>query len=125
MDQEECYRWGEIFSSPWDSLLAQMSDRATALGLIQEQLDSVIIWRKDSSEECRWIFMNDPSDVENVRAIFNNDDNVRSPACFVVVRQPDPSDARGDIIFDIFRLNARSLLWHFNRVYTRPVTRSD
>jgi len=60
----------------------------------QEEEDGVLIWRRDSSEECRWSFIS------------------------------DPSDSRGDIIFDIFRLNAQSLLWHFNRVYTRPVSNS-
>ena len=49
MDQEECYRWGEIFAEPWDSLTAQMSDRAAAMGLAQEEGDGVLIWRKDSS----------------------------------------------------------------------------
>jgi len=30
MDEEECYRWGEIFAEPWDSLVGQMSDRIVA-----------------------------------------------------------------------------------------------
>ena len=124
MDEEECFRWGEIFAEPWDSLVGQMSDRAAAMGLVQETRDSTLIWRNDSSEECRWIFINDPSDIESVRAVYNNDENLRSPACFVVVRQPDPSESRGDIVFDIFRLNPQSLLWHFNRVYTRPEGKS-
>ena len=89
MDREECYRWGEFFAGPWDSLAARMADRAAAMGLVQEEGDGVLIWRKDSSEQCRWIFIGDPSDIESVRAVYNNDENVRSPACFVVVRQPD------------------------------------
>ena len=124
MDDEECYRWGEIFAGPWNSLVGRMSDRAAAMGLVQETSDGALIWRNDSSEECRWIFINDPSDIESVRAVYNNDENVQSPACFVVVRQPDPSESRGDIVFDIFRLNPQSLLWHFNRVYTRPEGKS-
>jgi hypothetical protein len=124
MDQEECYRWGEIFASPWDSLTARMSDRAAAMGLTQENRDNVLIWHRGSSEECRWILINDPCDIESIRAVYNNDENVQSPTCFIVVKQPDPSESRGDVIFDIFRLNAQSLLWHFNRVYTRPKDKS-
>lgn len=125
MDNEECYKWGEIFVEPWDSLAAKMADRAKAMGLTQEKRDKDLIWHKDSSEECRWVFVNDPSDIESIRTIFNDDENVHSPTCFVVVRQPDPSDSRGDVIFDIFRLNSQSFLWHFNRVYTRPKKQSD
>ena len=125
MDNEECYKWGEIFANPWDSLAEKMADRAKALGLMQEKKDNVLIWLKDSSEECRWVFVNDPADIETIRAVFNDDENVQSPTCFVVVKQTDPSDSRGDIIFDIFRLNAQSLLWHFNRVYTKPDDQSD
>lgn len=125
MDNEECYRWGEMFEKPWNSLAAGMANRAKTLGLTQEKRDKVLIWLKGASEECRWIFVDDPSDVECIRAVFNDDENVQSPACFVVVKQPDPSDSRGDVIFDIFRLNAQSLLWHFNRVYTPPKDQSD
>jgi hypothetical protein len=120
MDNEECYGWGDLFIKPWHSLSEGMADRAKALGLIQEERDKTLIWHRASSEECRWVFVEDPSDIEDIRAIFNNDENVNSPSCFVVVKQPDPSDSRGDVIFDIFRLNSQSLLWHFNRVYTRP-----
>jgi hypothetical protein len=48
----------------------------------------------------------------------------KAQRCFVVVRQPDPRESRGDIVFDIFRLNPQSLLWAFNRVYTRPEDKS-
>jgi len=34
--------------------------------------------------------------------------------------QQDPSDTRGDVIFDIFRMSPHSYLWHFNRVHTQP-----
>jgi hypothetical protein len=120
MDKEECYAWAEIFICEWDSLVAGMSERAGAMGLAQEERDGVLVWKKDSSEQCRWAFVEDPSDIESVRAIYNDNENVKSPSCFIVVKQPDPSDDRGDIIFDIFRTSPQSYLWHFNRVYTRP-----
>jgi hypothetical protein len=126
MDDQEAYKWAEIFNSPWDILVKSMSQRAQSLGLLQpdgpsgEQRDSTLVWLKDGKENCRWLFVNDPSDIQAIRKVFNNEDNVKSPSCFVVVKQPDPSDDRGDIIFDIFRLNAQSYLWHFNRVYTPP-----
>ncbi|MHC4362829.1 MAG: hypothetical protein ACYSTZ_08385 [Planctomycetota bacterium] len=125
MDIEECYRWGEIFAKPWDVLAEQMADRAKTLGLTQVKKENVVVWLRDSSEECRWVFVNDPSDIECIRAVFNDDENVQNPTCFVVVKQPDPSDFRGDVIFDIFRLNSQSFLWHFNRVFTGPKDQSD
>jgi hypothetical protein len=130
MDDQEAYKWAKIFNSPWESLVDGMSQRAKALGLSQEEKDSALVWLKDGSENCRWLFVNDPSDpqdpesdIQAIRNVFNDEDNVRSPSCFVVVRQPDPSDDRGDIIFDIFRLSPQSYLWHFNRVYTEPKKR--
>lgn len=125
MDKEECFRWGELFARKWKALSEGMAGRAKAMGLTQETRDNVLVWHRDSLEECRWVFVNDPSDIVEVRAIYNSDENVRSPACYVVVKQRDPSETRGDVIFDIFRLNSQSLLWHFYRVYTRPKDGSD
>jgi hypothetical protein len=130
VDDQEAYKWAKIFNSPWESLVDGMSQRAKALGLTQEENDSTLVWLKDGKENCpnldpvdRWLLVNDPSDIRAIRKVFNNEDNVKSPSCFVVVRQPDPSDDRGDVIFDIFRLNPQSYLWHFNRVFTEPKKR--
>ena len=120
MDKEECYAWAEIFICEWASLVAGMSERAGAMGLTQEERDGVLIWKKDSNEHCRWAFVEDPSDIGSVRAIYNDNEHVKSPSCFIVVKQPDTGDDRGDIIFDIFRISPQSYLWHFNRVYTKP-----
>ena len=120
MDTEECYRWGELFTKDWVERSREMADRAAAMGLVQEEGDGTLIWQKDSLEQCRWVFLENPTDKKSVRAIYGNDENIGSPACYVVVKQDDPSDDRGDVIFDIFRLNSKSLLWHFNRVYTPP-----
>jgi len=122
MDNNECYEWGELFTREWDALVSGMSARAGAMGLTQVERPGVLIWNKGPNEECRWVFVEDPSDVESVRAVYSHDEHVRSPSCFVVVKQPDPSDDRGDVIFDIFRLSPQSYLWHFNRVFTRPTT---
>jgi hypothetical protein len=120
MDERECYEWGALFARDWDALVTGMSARADALGLSQEVREHVLVWKRGPDEECRWIFVGDPSSIDEVRAVYSDDENIRSPSCFVVVKQPDPSDDRGDVIFDIFRLSPRSYLWHFNRVYTRP-----
>jgi hypothetical protein len=120
MDNEECYRWGDLFALDWDALVTGMSARAEAMSLVQEERNGVLLWNRESAEHCRWVFVDDPTDVENIRAVYANEGNARSPSCFVVVKQPDPSDDRGDIIFDIFRMSPQSYLWHFNRVYTRP-----
>jgi len=125
MDKEEAYKWGELFSSTWPDIALGMAQRAEALNLSQETAEHKVIWRGDDGEKCRWVFIDDPSDIDSIRALYNDDANIHSPSCFVVVKQPDPSDDRGDVIFDIFRLNPQSLLWHFNRVYTRPAVNAD
>jgi hypothetical protein len=97
-----------------------MTERAGAMGLAQEERNGILVWHRGAEEECRWVFVEDPSDIERVRGIYADPENARSPSCFVVVKQPDPSETRGDVVFDIFRLSPKSYLWHFNRVYTRP-----
>ena len=125
MDTEEAYRWGQLFNQPWEPLVVDMARRAETLGLEQEENEGILVWRKGGHEEARWVFVNDARDVESVRSVFANEDNVRSPSCFVVVRQLDPSEERGDVIFDIFRLSPHSYLWHFNRVFTPPRKRQS
>ena len=122
MDEETCYEWGELFARGWQDLKKGMSGRASAMGLVQQERDRALVWNRDAREECRWVFVPDPSDLEAVRAVYAREGNVKSPSCFVVVQQPDETDDRGDVIFDIFRLNPQSYLWHFHRVYTRPST---
>jgi hypothetical protein len=120
MDRQEAYAWGELFTRESGALREGMAERASALGLTQREQGDSLVWRREDKEECRWVFVDDPADLERIRAVYADDANTNSPACFVVVRQPDPSDDRGDIIFDIFRLSPQSYLWHFNRVYTPP-----
>jgi len=98
-----------------------MAERAAAMGLTQDEEQRILIWRKDQKEQSRWFFVEDPSQTDAVRAVFNSDENAKSPACFVVVKQNDPGDDRGEVIFDVFRLNPNSYLWHFYRVYTPPI----
>lgn len=124
MDNEECYAWAETFEKAWGERVADMAARAGIMGMTQEERDGALLWMRGTGEECRWVFVDDPSDIEGVRAVFAREGNVRSPSCMVVVNQPDGSDSRGDVVYDIFRLSPRSYLWHFNRVYTRPGGRS-
>jgi hypothetical protein len=120
MDDSECYEWADIFIAPWESLKSRMSERAEMLGLLQKESKGTLVWLKEGEEHCRWLFIQDASDIGAIRSVFDNDENVNSPSCFVVVKQVDPDEDRGDVIFDIFRLNPQSYLWHFNRVYTPP-----
>ena len=69
------------------------------------------------------VFGDDRSEIETVRELCNDDSNIRAGARFVVLRQPDESDTRGDVIFDIFGLNRTRYWWHFNRGHT-PSTRA-
>lgn len=120
MDDAEAYKWGDLFDSDWESLVNGMAARAQTLGLSQQIEHDALVWSSEDDEQCRWLFLPDPSDIQRVRSIFANDRHVNSPACYIVVRQPDPSDDRGDVIFDIFRIDSESCLWHFNRVFTSP-----
>jgi hypothetical protein len=120
MDDRQCYEWGNLFASGWDEIVAAMGTKAVEAGLAQESGDDYVVWNKDGEAQVRYVFANDPSDIEAIRRIYNDDANISAPVCFIVVRQPDPTDDRGDILFDIFRLSPQSYLWHFNRVYTPP-----
>jgi hypothetical protein len=120
MDTEECYAWGKLFARDREALVAGMAERARAMGLDQQVRGETLVWNRGTEEDCRWVFVPDPANIERVRDVFSDDGNVNSPSCFVVVTQPDESDTRGDAIFDIFRLSPKSYLWHFHRVYTRP-----
>lgn len=125
LEDEECYVWGELFDSSWEEVVLGMSTRAAEIGLLQEERWPVLVWRDDTQERARWVFVNDPSEIEQICNVFNDEENANSPTCFVVVRQHDPSDVRGDTIFDIFRMNSTSYLYHHNRVYTKPVDAGD
>jgi hypothetical protein len=97
-----------------------MAAKAAAVGAEQEVGDEVLVWRRDGVVQVRFVFVDDPSDMSAIRAVYNDDANVASPASFIIVKQPDPTDDRGAVIFDIFMMSPRSYLWHFHRVFTRP-----
>jgi hypothetical protein len=121
LKDEECYRWGNLFASSWDEIVAAMGEKAASAGFTQEVKDRLLIWKSSGSKvEARFIFCEDPSDIGKVRRVFNEEANIAAPCCFVIVRQPDAKDTRGDVIFDIFKMSATSYLCHENRVYTVP-----
>ena len=114
------YEWGRLFASPWEHIVRSMAARASENGLAQTAGPRRLDWMAGPDITVRFIFVDDPSDFDAVRQIYTEESNASIPACFVIVRQPDESDTRGEIIFDIFRLSPKSYLWHFHRVYTRP-----
>ncbi len=120
MDEDTCYEWGNLFASPWDELVDGMRLRANQMGLAQELDGGDLIWRMGTEIKMKYCFVPDPSDITNIRRIFNDESNTEVPMCFLIVRQPDPSETRGAIVFDIFRMSPESYLWHFYRVYTPP-----
>lgn len=122
-DERKVYEWGRLFASPWSEILAGMAKRAAESGLKQTASERSLTWSDGDRPVVRYVFVDDPSDFDVIRGIFNDETNVRVPVCFVVVRQPDESETRGDVVFDIFRLSPKSYLWHFYRVYTPPATR--
>ncbi len=101
-----------------------MADRAAAGGLTQEVRGRSLSWLAGEETAVRFVFVEDPSEFDAIRRIYEDESNARVPACFVIVKQPDESDTRGEIIFDIFRLSPKSYLWHFHRVYTPPAASS-
>jgi hypothetical protein len=120
VDPETCYEWGKLFASPWEDLVRGMSARASQLGLAQVIDGRDLLWVSGTAKKVKYCFVQDPSDIESIRRIYNDDANTAVPVCFIVVRQQDPSETRGDIVFDIFRMSPESYLWHFYRVYTPP-----
>ena len=118
-DDEAAYEWGALFASAWPVIVKAMEERAAAFGAEQEARDGILTWRSEGEVRARFVFVNDPSDITVLRAIYNDEANVTSPVCYLIVRQHDPTDDRGDVIFDIFRMSQQSYLWHFHRVFTR------
>ena len=120
MNLDTCYEWGNLFASPWEELVQGMDSRAAQMGLAQMDEARCLVWKRGEETRLRWLFVDDPSDIEDIRRVYNDEANMQAPLCFIVVQQPDPSDERGDIIFDVFRLSPKSYLWHFHRVFTPP-----
>jgi hypothetical protein len=120
MDSRDAYEWGRLYSSPWEEPIQGMNTRASAIGLNQEVKERDIFWLSGAKPRVKFCFVPDPSDIEAIRRIFNDQENAYLPACFIIVTQPDPSDERNEIIFDIFKVSRQSYLWHFNRVFTPP-----
>jgi hypothetical protein len=90
------------------------------MGLIQHTDGQQIFWKSGQDTRVKFHFVQDPSNIEAIREIFNDDTNTEVPVCLIVVKQPDPTEHRGDIIFDIFKMSAQSYLWHLYRVFTPP-----
>lgn len=120
MDEEQCYAWGRLFASPWDEVVEGMAERARENGLSQVADGRYLNWMGDDGIAARFIFVDDPSDFGSVRRIYDDESNTHVPVTFIVVKQPDEDETRGDVVFDIFRLSPKSYLWHHNRVYTPP-----
>jgi hypothetical protein len=121
MEFHNGYEWGKLFSSPWEEIVRGMNSRASEMSLTQVVRGRDIFWLSGTDAKAKFCFVPDPSDIETIRRIFNDEEDASLPLCSIVVTQPDPSDARGDVIFDIFRMSPESYLWHFNRVFTLPV----
>jgi hypothetical protein len=124
MDFKHAYEWGDLFASPWEEMASGMRERASAMGLTQVVKDAEIYWQSEDISKVKFCFVQDPSDIEGIPQIFTDEENVSIPVCFIVVRQPDASEKRGDMIFDILRMNSDSNLWRFSRVYTPPRKRA-
>lgn len=121
-DESRIYEWGRLFASSWPEIRTGMEERAASQGLTQTASGRTLSWLDGERTAVRYIFVDDPSDFDAIRRIYADESNARVPVCFVIVRQPDESETRGDIVFDIFRLSPKSYLWHFYRVYTPPGT---
>ena len=120
LSEAACYEWAKLFASPWEELVQGMAAKADAVGLSQEAGEHHLTWTSGGRITAKFVFVDDPSDLTAIRRVFTDEYTPRVPACFVVVRQPDTGDTRGDVIFDIFKLSPRSYLAHENRVYTPP-----
>lgn len=120
LSEPECYEWGLLFASPWDSVVAGMAAKATALGFTQQVSQHTLSWLNGGQPVALYFFLDDPTDLAAVRGVFNDSRIAQTPVAFAIVHQTHERDSRGDTVFDIFRLSAESYLTHENRVYTPP-----
>jgi len=117
---DACYEWGTLFAAPSAERAQAMAAKAAATGLTQESGPAWLTWMRAGEVVAKFWFVDDPTAFDQVRRVFTEGDTVRVPESFVVVRQPDARDTRGALVFDIFKLSARSYLTRENRVYTPP-----
>jgi len=70
LGKKEAYKWGAIFDRDRESLVSGMAKRAGKFGLFQKVVEGSLIWEKEGAEQCRWVFIDDPSDIDAVRAVY-------------------------------------------------------
>ncbi len=95
MDEEACYRWGELFASPWPELVEGMRARSAEMGLEQEAGENWINWTRGGTIRARFTFVDDPSDIEAIRNVYNDPANTAVPTCFVSCGSPIPASPGG------------------------------
>jgi hypothetical protein len=94
MDFANAYAWGKLVNSSWEDLVRGMSERASVMRPTQTVRGGSILWLSGNTIKVKFFF--------------------------IVVKQPDESETRGNVVFDIFRMNPLIFLWHDNRVYAPP-----
>jgi hypothetical protein len=92
---------------------------AQAFGFQLSSADARLAWARDPGILFHMVLLRDRSNVkELVDAIIASHADGRLPL-FLIQYSDDPTDARGDHVFDIYVSNSELAITHGNRVYTR------
>jgi hypothetical protein len=109
-------KWGRIFSLPLPRIAEALAPLAEREGFRQEAESDHILWLgKSKNPAAMFCFIDDPSELAQVKKVYNRISRILPRVTFTIVRQK--SDGPG--IYDIFRMSERSYLEHHNRVYDR------
>jgi hypothetical protein len=109
-------KWGRIFSLPFPRIAEALAPLAERHGLRQEARADHILWLgKSKKPAAMFCFITDPSDLAQVKRVYNRISRFSPRVTFAIVHQK----ADGSGVYDIFRFSERSYLEHHNRVYDR------
>lgn len=109
-------KWGRIFSQPVPQVGEALAPLAERHGCRQQVKADHILWfGKSGKPVAMFCFITDPSDLAQVKRVYNRISRLSPRVTFAIVHQK----ADGSGVYDIFRFSERSYLEHHNRVYDR------
>jgi hypothetical protein len=110
------HKWGRIFASPIPCIADALAPLAERHRCRQQVKTDHILWLgKSKKPEAMFCFITNPSDLVQVKRVYNRIAKISPRVTFAIVHQR--SDGVG--VYDIFRMSERSYLEHHNRVYNR------
>jgi hypothetical protein len=108
-------RWGNLFKSEFEVIVRRFKELSIEKRYSQKEIsDTLILWEdvKDSTVECMFYFINEPSDLNSVQNLYKMIAKYKSVFTYAIVHQKKD----GENCYDIFRCTPFSYLEHCNRV---------